>query len=42
MAKGTWEPLVELELVVPAGGEDLQQMCRGDVALEEIGLRLVF
>ncbi len=28
MAKGTWEQAVGLELIVPAGGEGLQQMSR--------------
>lgn len=36
MARGVWEQLVDLELIVPAGGEGLQQMFRVDVALEEI------
>lgn len=36
VARGMWEQLVELELIVPAGGEGLQQMFRVDVALEEI------
>lgn len=36
VAKGLWEQLVDLELIVPAGGEGLQQMFRVDVALEEI------
>lgn len=36
MAKATWEQLVELELIVPSGGEGLQKICRVDVALEEI------
>lgn len=36
MAKATWEQLVELELIMPSGGEGLQKICRVDVALEEI------
>lgn len=36
VAKGMWEHLVDLELIVPAGGDGLQRMFRVDVALEEI------
>lgn len=36
VAKGMWEQLVDLELIVPAGGDGQQQMFRVDVALEEI------
>lgn len=36
VAKGLWEQLVDLELIVPAGGDGLQQMFRVDVGLEEI------
>lgn len=36
VAKGLWEQLVDLELIVPAGGEGLQKMFRVDVGLEEI------
>ncbi len=36
VARGLWENLVDLELVVPVGGEGLQNMFRVDVALEEI------
>lgn len=36
LAKGMWEKLVDLELIVPASGDGLQQMFRVDVALEEI------
>ena len=36
VARGMWEQLVNLELIVPAGGEGLQQMFRVDVALDEI------
>lgn len=36
VAKGMWEQLVDLELIVPAGGDGQQQMFRVDVGLEEI------
>ncbi|KAL8809829.1 MAG: hypothetical protein Q9223_002086 [Gallowayella weberi] len=37
VARGAWERLMDLELVIGAGGGGGGQMCRVDVALEEIG-----